>query len=109
MPFSPNTKDKLVELGRYECCELCGRKCPALENKGLQAAHIISDSSHGPDCVQNAITLCHSCAEVFDRFLKAKIAIAFNASNEKAGTHFKAPDDWFTGEGRRGKGDNVDS
>ncbi len=107
MPFSARTKDKLYDLKRFECCEICGRNCPALENKGLQAAHIVSDSSGGPDCVANALTLCHSCAEVFDRFLKAKIAKAFEECNKKQGTDFKAPSDWITGEGRRSKGDAV--
>lgn len=107
MPFSTTTKEKLYDLERYECCEMCGTQCPALENKGLQAAHIISDSSGGPDAVENAITLCPKCAEVFDRFVKAKIAKAFEHCNEVNGTDFKCPPDWINGEGRRARGDKV--
>jgi hypothetical protein len=109
MAFSGRTKDRLYDLNRYICCEICGSQCPALENKGLQAAHILSDSSDGPDAVENAMTLCHRCAEVFDRFIKAKIAIAFEYCNHVKGTEFKCPVDWITGEGRRAKGDNIDS
>ena len=107
MPFSSSTKRTLKRQGRYECCELCGSKIPRLENNGLQAAHIISDSSGGLDKPENAVVLCHSCAEVFDRFLKAKIAKAFETSRSEHGTPYVTPPDWITGEGRRSKGDEI--
>lgn len=107
MPFTAQTKRSLMAAGRYECCEFCGSKIPRLENNGLQAAHIVSDSSGGLDNPDNAVVLCHSCAEVFDRFLKAKIAKAFQLSNTQQGTSFTAPPDWPTGEGRRSRGDDI--
>lgn len=107
MAFGARTKRALRTAGRYECCELCGGKAPRLANNGLQAAHIVSDSSGGADHPDNAIVLCHSCAEVFDRYLKAKVVRAFALSNERSQTTFFAPPDWITGEGRRARGDDV--
>jgi hypothetical protein len=102
--FSYKIKDQLKKAGRFECCEFCGFKCPRLENNGLHAAHIISDSSGGADHIDNALVLCPSCAEVFDRFTKAKIYKAFKLSKKK-GIKYVAPRDWLEGEGRRGDDD----
>jgi hypothetical protein len=107
MPFSANTKKSLKKAGRFECCELCGARSPCLENNGLQAAHVVSDSSGGQDDADNAIVLCHHCAEVFDRVIKAKIHKALVVSNQHRGTMYAVPSDWPRAEGRRCKGDRV--
>jgi hypothetical protein len=107
MPFSRPTKKKLRESGRFECCELCGSKTPRLDNKGLQATHIVSENQGGPDNPDNAIILCNSCAETFDRLLKAVIAKAFMCCNSNSYTKYKAPSDWYKAEGRRAKKDNI--
>lgn len=107
MPFSKRTKDRLRDIGRFDCCEFCCTCCPRLANNGLQAAHIVSDSSGGPDDPDNDVVLCHQCAEVFDRFLKAKIAKAVGLANQRNGTQYSVPPDWTTGEGRRSPQDEV--
>jgi hypothetical protein len=104
MAFKPKTKRKWRKADRFECCEVCGWKAPRLENKGLLAAHIISN---GPEDAANVLFLCHSCEEVFDRFLKPVIAKAFECSNQKKGTAYMVPENWIRGEGRRAKGDVI--
>jgi predicted restriction endonuclease len=105
--FSRSVLDKLKKQQRFTACELCGGSIPRLKNRGLQAAHIVAEKDRGTDDEPNAIVLCHSCAEAFDRFLKAKIAKAFRHINQRSGTQFACPDGWEDGEGRRAKGDEV--
>ena len=107
MPFSANTKKSLKKAGRFECCELCGARSPCLKSNGLQAAHVVSDSSGGLDHADNAIVLCYQCAEVFDRVIKAKIDKALRLSNQHHRTTYAVPSDWPGAEGRRCKGDRV--
>ncbi|MGO9586385.1 MAG: HNH endonuclease [Limisphaerales bacterium] len=107
MAFSKSTIKKLKRDGRFDCCEFCGARIPRLENNGLQAAHVISDQNGGPDHPDNAIVLCHQCAEAFDRFLKAKIAKAFDHANSTRQTAFSVPNDWLDAEGRRATGDVI--
>jgi 5-methylcytosine-specific restriction endonuclease McrA len=107
MAFSKSTIKKLKQNGRFDCCEFCGACIPRLENKGLQASHVVSDQCGGPDHPDNAIVLCNHCAEAFDRFLKAKIAKAFDHANSAQGTKFSAPNDWLKAEGRRATGDVI--
>lgn len=107
MPFSTKTKKTLRKAGRFDCCELCGARSPCLENNGLQAAHVVSESSGGLDDPDNAIVLCHQCAEVFDRVMKAKIHKALMMSNQHTGTTYLVPADWPGAEGRRCRGDRV--
>jgi predicted restriction endonuclease len=102
--FTYKIKKQLREAGRFECCEFCGFKCPRLKNNGLHAAHIISDSLDGPEHVDNAIVLCPSCTEVFDRFTKAKIYKAFELAKQD-GLKYSVPEDWPNAEGRRGDDD----
>jgi hypothetical protein len=107
MAFSKSTIKKLKKDGRFDCCEFCGACIPRLENKGLQASHIISDKCDGLDHPDNAIVLCNHCAEAFDRFLKGKIAKAFAYYNTLRQAKLSAPSDWSNAEGRRATGDVI--
>jgi len=105
--FSPKFKRALRKAGRLECCEVCGWKVPRLANKGLDASHIVSKNSGGPERVDNVIVLCPRCAVVFDRFLKPAIAKAFKLCNQNKQTKYATPKDWATAEGMRARGDNI--
>jgi len=80
-------------------CEMCGFRIPALDNYGLQVAHIIAEADGGPNSAENALVLCHNCAETLDRFLKPKLYAALNFVG------IKAPKGWRHAEGRRSKND----
>lgn len=83
MAFSIKVKKELERAGRFAACELCGFQAPRLANRGLLAAHIVSE------------------AETFDHFLKPFL---FNALKLKG---IKAPNGWATSEGRRARRDII--
>jgi predicted restriction endonuclease len=102
MPFRQPVFRQLQEAKRWDDgCEMCGFRIPALENYGLQVAHIIAEADGGANEVENALVLCHNCAETLDRFLKPKLHTAL----KRVG--LKAPKGWKFAEGRRAKNDDM--
>jgi len=100
MPFREPVFKHLAKARRWdEGCEMCGFKIPALDNFGLQVAHIISEADGGPNSADNALVLCNNCAETLDRFLKPKLHAALKMVN------IDAPKRWRHAEGRRSKHD----
>jgi hypothetical protein len=103
MPFSKKVCNQLDKAERYDCCEMCGFKLPLLENRGLTAAHIISENDEGKDDAANAVVLCRNCAESFDTLLKPKIYKAFKLHG------LRAPKGWEFAEGRRSPKDKIEA
>lgn len=101
MPFREPVFRNLEKSGRWEGCEMCGFRVRALDNYGLQAAHIISDADCGPNAAENALVLCHNCAETLDRFLKPTLYKAVKLVG------INAPKRWEHAEGRRAKRDET--
>ena len=100
MPFRQPVFKHLEKAKRWDYgCEMCGFRIPALDNSGLQVAHIIAEADGGPNSAENALVLCHNCAETLDRFLKPKLHAALNLVG------IKAPKGWKHAEGRRSKND----
>ncbi len=101
-PVKLSTKKSYRKNSRFECCEFCGFRIIALENKGLQISHIVSKTDGGDDSEDNVLFLCNNCAETLDRFIKIKIYKAFKHFNSKQlnGKGFSVPDRWKEGEGR---------
>lgn len=101
MPFSNKVWKQLDKAGRYKGCEMCGFQMPSLANKGLVAAHIISEKDKGKDNQDNALVLCRNCAESFDTLVKPKIYKAFKLHG------LRAPKSWEHAEGRRSAEDKI--
>jgi len=100
VPFRQPVFKHLEKAKRWDYgCEMCGFRIPALDNYGLQVAHIIAEADGGPNSAENALVLCHNCAETLDRFLKPKLYAALNFVG------IKAPKGWRHAEGRRSKND----
>ena len=101
MSFSNKVWNQLDKEGRYQCCEMCGFQLPRLANRGLYAAHIISEKDKGKDHPDNALVLCPNCAQSFDTLVKPKIYKAFKLHG------LKAPKSWEHAEGRRSAEDKI--
>ena len=100
MPFREPVFKNLAKAKRWDGgCEMCGFRIPALDNYGLQVAHIIAEADGGSNVMENALVLCHNCAETLDRFLKPKLQAALKLVG------VDAPKGWKHAEGRRSKND----
>jgi len=99
MPFREPVFRNLEKAGRWEGCEMCGFRIRALDNRGLQAAHIVSEADGGPNDADNALVLCYNCAEMLDRFLKPTLYKALKLVS------IDPPKRWRHAEGRRSKRD----
>ena len=56
MPFSPEVKTQMFSRCNRLCC-LCMKQC----GTNIEAAHIIDESSGGPNNAENGIPLCFDC------------------------------------------------
>jgi hypothetical protein len=81
-------------------CEFCGNRIPALDNNGLEKAHIIS-KTFGPRHEWNPLVLCPRCHKVLDDVVKPRILKALNEAatgfpkNGKTNvTKFRIADNW---------------